>query len=128
MDNTQIVSGIILLVEDDNELRNLWEITLSQMGFEVYQAANGLEALYQARYHVPDLIVLDLMMPTASGDLVLGYVRSTDELKNTPVLVVSAHADVARLAEQYEADAYLQKPVTIDNFRTMVRRLLTLPG
>src|SRR5262245_3248949 len=114
----------ILIVEDDSELRKLWEIYLKQLGHEVYHAIDGLEALYQARYYVPDLILLDLMMPTASGDLVLGFLRSTDNLKRIPVLVVSAHHNIAELAEQYEADGYLRKPCSRDEFCRAVEAML----
>lgn len=120
------MSAIILLVEDDDELRRLYELALLPMGYEIYQATDGLEALYQAKAYRPDLIILDLMMPTASGDLVLGFIRSTEELKNTPVLVVSAHNNIASLAEQYEADGYLQKPVAIDVLREMVKEMIRL--
>lgn len=116
--------AVVLIVEDDPELRKLWEIFLKQMGHEVHQAVDGLEALYQARFYNPDLIVLDLMMPTASGDLVLGFVRSTAQLKKTPVLVVSAVHNIANLAEQYEADGFLKKPFGMEEFRKAVQAML----
>jgi DNA-binding response OmpR family regulator len=116
--------SIILLVEDDSDLRKLYELYLKPFNHEVHHAINGLEALYGARALRPDLVILDLMMPTASGDLVLGYIRSTEEIKNTPVLVVSAHSDVASLARQYEADGYLQKPVTSEDFLYAVQQLV----
>ena len=114
----------ILLVEDDGELRTLWELYLEPLGYEIFHAVNGLEALYQVKYQLPDLVVLDLMMPTASGDLVLGFMRSTDELKDIPVLVVSAHQQVEKLAREYEADAWLKKPVGVEDFRNAVQSLL----
>lgn len=116
----------ILLVEDDAELRKLWEIYLKPSGHEIYHAVDGLEALYQAQYYRPDLIVLDLMMPTASGDLVLGFIRSTEALKKIPVLVVSAHHNIVALAEQYEADGYLRKPCSMDEFRRAVNQMLSI--
>jgi DNA-binding response OmpR family regulator len=64
------------------------------------------------------------MMPTASGDLVLGFMRSTDELKDIPVLVVSAHHHVEKLAREYEADSWLRKPVGVEEFRNAVQGLL----
>jgi two-component system alkaline phosphatase synthesis response regulator PhoP len=114
----------ILIVEDEDEIRAIWELALQPLGHEIILATNGLEALYQARNFEPDLVVLDLMMPTASGDLVLGFIRSTDQLKKTLVLVVSAHQNVASLAEQYEADAFLAKPVQIADLRKMVTLLM----
>ena len=114
----------VLIVDDDEELRMLWEAYLKQMGHESVEAVDGLEALYQARFYGPDLIILDLMMPTASGDFVLGFIRSTDELKNIPVLIISAHNEIASLAAQYEADGYLQKPCNFDDFRAAVSKML----
>lgn len=119
--------GGILLVEDDQELRLLWETGLKSSGYAIHHAVNGLEALYQAQFHQPDLVILDLMMPTASGDLVLGFIRSTEALKHIPVLVVSAHQNVASLARQYEADAYMQKPVSIEDLRREIGKLIPMP-
>ncbi|MFP4321227.1 MAG: response regulator [Anaerolineales bacterium] len=120
------MSSVILLVEDDEELRHLWELYLRPLGVAVHHARDGLEALYQAQAHHPDLIVLDLMMPTASGDLVLGFLRSTEDLKQIPVLVVSAHQNIASLAQQYDADGYLQKPVSVEEFRKAVQQMIEI--
>lgn len=114
----------ILIVEDDADVRNLLEIYIRPLGCEVIQAVDGLEGLYQAQYYEPDLVILDLMMPIASGDLVLGFIRSTEKLKRIPVIVVSAHANIASLAEQYEADGYLQKPFSPEELRYAVRQFL----
>ncbi|KAB2905748.1 MAG: response regulator [Anaerolineae bacterium] len=115
----------VLIVEDDPDMRRLLELYIEPLGFEVIQAVDGLEALYQAQYYEPDLVILDLMMPVASGDLVLGFIRSTEKLKKIPVLVVSAHANIAALAEQYEADAYLQKPFSPQDLRFVMQQFLT---
>ncbi len=115
----------VLIVEDDADVRNLLELYLKPLDdVEVIQAQDGLEALYQAQYYEPDLVILDLMMPVASGDLVLGFIRSTEKLKKTPVLVVSAHANIAALAEQYEADGYLQKPFSPQDLRYAIKQFL----
>jgi CheY-like chemotaxis protein len=118
--------ALILLVDDDEEIRRLWEAYLIPMGHEVLHANNGLEALHLAMAKRPELAILDLMMPVASGDLVLGFFRSTEALKKTAVLVVSAHYNVASLAAQYEADGYLQKPVSVLEFRDKVNELLQI--
>ncbi len=114
----------ILIVEDDNELQGMLALLLKRHGYEVYGAQNGVEALYQAVYYQPDLIILDLMMPLASGDAVLGFVRSTESLRETPVLVVSAHPKGAELAEQLEADGYLTKPVEMRVLLARIEELL----
>jgi DNA-binding response OmpR family regulator len=101
----------ILIVEDDEALQTLLELALTRAGYEVYLSPNGVDALHQASYYKPDLIVLDLMMPWASGDAVLGFVRSTEELRQTRVLVLSAHPEGRKISEQLSADGFLAKPV-----------------
>jgi DNA-binding response OmpR family regulator len=114
----------ILIVEDDLELQQMLELMLSRAGYEVHLAPNGVDALYQAQYYKPDLIVLDLMMPLAAGDAVLGFIRSTKELEKTRVLVVSAHPKGAEIAEQLQADGFLAKPVDIATLTASVQNLL----
>lgn len=114
----------ILIVEDDEELQDLLELMLRRHGYEVQRSPNGVDALYQASQHKPDLILLDLMMPLASGDAVLGFIRSTKELERTPVIVVSAHPKGAELAQQLEADAFLAKPVDASTLTSYVDSLL----
>jgi DNA-binding response OmpR family regulator len=114
----------ILIVEDDTELLNLLHLVLSKRGYEVYLSPNGIDALYQASQFQPDLILLDLMMPWASGDAVLGFIRSTEKLKATRVLVVSAHPDGAKISEQLHADGFLAKPVDMNTLARHVEELL----
>lgn len=115
----------ILIVEDDEDLQDLLELMLTREGYVVHRAPNGVDALYQATQHKPDLIVLDLMMPLASGDAVLGFIRSTKELARTRVLVVSAHPRGAELAKQLEADGFLAKPVDVATLTSCVDSLLS---
>lgn len=103
----------------------MMQMVLKRQGYDVYASLDGVDALYQASYYKPDLIVLDLMMPWASGDAVLGFIRSTTALKETRVLVVSAHPDAARLSQQLEADGYLAKPVDMHTFTSRVHEILT---
>jgi DNA-binding response OmpR family regulator len=114
----------ILIIEDDEDLQKMLQTVLERRGHEVIGSPNGVDALYQVSYYRPDLIILDLMMPWASGDAVLGFVRSTDELKRTRVLVVSAHPEGEKLAGQLEADGFLAKPVAMKVFCDHVETLL----
>lgn len=101
----------ILIIEDDEELQTMLQHVLTRHGHDVARSLNGVDALRQVSDVKPDLIILDLMMPFASGDAVLGFVRSTDSLKQTPVLVMSAHPNAERIAMQLDANAFLPKPV-----------------
>ena len=114
----------ILIVEDDEELQRMLQTLLKRLGHDTYSSLNGVDALHQASQLKPDLIILDLMMPWASGDAVLGFIRSTKELSKTPVLVLSAHPNAAQLARQLHADGFLAKPVDVSTFTTAVQRLL----
>ena len=116
----------ILIVEDDEELQDLLALMLTRQGHDVVRSPNGVDALYQATFHRPDLIVLDLMMPLASGDAVLGFIRSTQELRGTRVLVVSAHPRGSDLASQLDADGFLAKPVDVRTLTDSVAHLLAL--
>jgi two-component system KDP operon response regulator KdpE len=117
----------ILIVEDDQELLKMLQVGLKRMGHDIIGSPNGVDALYQAAYAKPDLVVLDLMMPWASGDAVLGFIRSTDALKGTRVLVLSAHPNGQQISEQLNADAYLAKPVDINTLRQNIESLLAVP-
>ncbi|HML23202.1 MAG TPA: response regulator [Aggregatilinea sp.] len=116
----------ILIVEDDLELQHLLGMVLERMGHAVQGSPDGLDALYRLREEKPDLVILDLMMPFASGDAVLGWIRSTKQLKDMRVLVVSAHPNGEIIASQLEADLFLQKPVDIHVFRDAVTSLLAV--
>ena len=114
----------ILIVEDDEALVAMLQIALEQMGHNIHACLNGLDALYEASSVQPDLVILDLMMPWASGDAVLGFIRATEGLKDVQVLVLSAHPNARQIAIQLEADDFLAKPVSIQTLRRHVARLL----
>ncbi len=110
----------ILIIEDAEELRQMLCSYISQLHYDVYEAGDGLEGIKMAQAIKPDLILLDLMMPVASGDLALGFIRSTKGLEKTPVIVISAHPNANRIAEQLNANAYLKKPFRLDQLRELL--------
>jgi DNA-binding response OmpR family regulator len=102
----------ILLVDDHSDIRRLIRITLGKT-FEVFEAEDGVKGLKLALQVVPDLIVLDVMMPGALDGLqVLGAIRSTPSLCNTRVIMVTARGQVSDYEDgmQRGADAYFIKP------------------
>jgi DNA-binding response OmpR family regulator len=114
----------ILIVEDDEELLKMLQTVLKRMGHETIGSPNGVDAMVQASYVKPDLIILDLMMPYAAGDAVLGFVRSTDGISKTRVLVLSAHPHGEQIAQQLHADLFLPKPADMMEIRSAVEKLL----
>ncbi len=103
---------------------DVWMLFLRHSGHDVMRAADGTEALELVQTFEPDLIILDLMMPMLSGDMMLGIVRSTPSMAETRILVVSAHPKGKELADELGADDYLSKPVHLDQFTEYVNRLL----
>ena len=101
----------ILLVEDEEDVREITLFRLEQAGYEVITAPDGETALELAEKEVPDLIFLDLSLPGIDGDEVCIKLKSNEKLKGIPVVVFSASADVVRVkAKDIGAQDYLVKP------------------
>ncbi len=92
----------IFLVEDNPIISHLYRTKFSAEGFQVELAEDGLEAVKWLATGKPDLVVLDLMLPILSGVDVLKYIRSKDELKSIPVILLS-EAYMSELAQQASA-------------------------
>lgn len=83
-------SKIILLVDDDTTLREMYNERLKIEGFEIIQAANGDEAFEKILEVKPNVILLDIMMPKVSGFEVLIQLKATPETKDIPVIILTA--------------------------------------
>lgn len=81
----------ILLVEDDLELRRLYELRLTTEGFEVVVATDGEEAVVKALATEPDFIILDLMLPKQGGIHVARILKSNPLSKDIPILILTAY-------------------------------------
>ena len=101
----------ILLADDNGDMRDYVNRLLSEE-FEVHTAKNGVEAFQKMVYHQPDLLLSDIMMPGMDGFELLKYVRQHPDLKNIPVILLSARAGEEAKIEGLEAgaDDYLVKP------------------
>jgi len=114
----------ILVAEDHADARQLMRDVLEGMGHNVLEAEDGLQGVKLALSNPLDLIILDLMMPAASGDSALRFMRGTPGLENMPILVVSAHPDIARIARDNGATGYVPKPVSISELAKKIDELL----
>lgn len=96
----------ILLVEDNLELRNLYEIFLKQHGFEVAIASDGDEGLVKAKEYKPDLIFLDVMMPKKNGFEVLKILRHDPEYgcTKTKIVILTNLGDSSKVSPDVRAD------------------------
>lgn len=117
----------VLICEDDSNLRTLVRLALGD-GYRFFEAPDGPSALALARSMHPDLIVLDLMLPGHSGIDVLGELRSSDDLAETPVLVISAWSHADEAAIEAGADRFVAKPFDPDELRDAAVALLEANG
>lgn len=117
---------LILVVEDDADLRRILSLQLQRLGFRVAEAANGREGFDLAKNLHPDLLLLDLMMPEMDGFQVLKRVRCIDALAQTPVLILTAsHDDHHRKKGlSHMANGFMTKPYTSEQLRTEIERVL----
>jgi len=107
----------VLVVDDDQAIREVVAEVLRDEGYEVTCAENGVEALREMRKdHHPDVVLLDLMMPVMSGWEVLEQVQASDELVRIPVVVVSAMSAPG-------AREHLAKPIDLERLLATVGRL-----
>lgn len=117
----------IMLVEDDNNLREIYEARLLAEGYEIIAASDGEEALAVAVKEKPDLIISDVMMPKISGFDMLDILRGTPETKNTKVIMMTAlsQSEDKERAEGLGADRYLVKSqVTLEDVARVAREVL----
>ena len=116
-----------MLVEDDNNLREIYEARLLAEGYEIVSARDGEEALALAVKERPDLIIADVMMPKISGFDMLDILRSTPETRNTKVIMMTAlsQAEDKERAAQLGADRYLVKSqVTLEDVAKAAKEVM----
>ena len=116
----------ILVADDEPALLRLMEFVLARQGHTLITATNGEEALAEARRQRPDLIVLDIMMPRMDGYQVAEAIRADDDLKGTPIIMLSAKAQDEDIARGLEAgvDQYVTKPFSPDELTALVTNYL----
>jgi len=117
----------VVVADDDDVLRSLLVLNLEAEGMRVYEAENGAKALQFALMHLPDLIVLDVMMPVHDGLKVLRALKDEETTAAIPVVVLSARAAAEEIEEGWQAgaDFYLTKPFRMDQLLELVDELTT---
>jgi DNA-binding response OmpR family regulator len=118
----------ILIVEDDDTLRDTLAEVMADAGYEVRAAAHGIEALDRLGGWEADLIVLDLMMPRMDAFEFRELQRGHAAAPSTRILVLSAAREVEAAAHRLEADAWLTKPFALVEVLDTVERLVGESG
>jgi twitching motility two-component system response regulator PilH len=124
--NTESVleRAVVLLVEDDRSLRRYLEVVLERAGYRVIAAANGIEAMKLALTSAVDIVVTDAMMPNLNGYELCRFLKNTPQLSHLPIVVLSARERKEGSWENEQADAFLSKPVSAEDLRDCLERLL----
>ena len=114
----------VLIVEDDDDIRETLIEVLEDNGFEASSAANGAEALelLRADHSYPNVILLDMMMPVLDGWGFRSAQLADPSLRSIPVIVLTAHASIEETARTLGATGFLRKPVRLDPLLDAIRR------
>lgn len=120
---------VVVVVDDDQDLRTLMAIRLKASGMEVHQSGDGVAGLELIQGCRPDLVVLDWMMPGKTGIDVCRAMRADETLAATPVLMVTARTTPAdhELSLAAGATEVLTKPFELRTFLDRVKQLLDPP-
>jgi len=112
----------ILVIDDEEWLREMIHLALHQRGFEIIEAANGTEGIEMARKELPDLILCDINMGKVDGYLTLSSLRNEASTASIPFILMTGLADSASMRHGMElgADDYLPKPFTTDGLYAAV--------
>jgi DNA-binding response OmpR family regulator len=118
----------VLIVDDDPVIRRMLQLSFESEGFKVTTANDGVEGLDAMRSNRPDVVVLDIMMPRLDGMKVMREVVSDDDLRGTPVVLLSAKATSLDIELGLKAGAadYVTKPVDpielVDRIKTILAK------
>ena len=123
--------ALILLVDDDEDQRELCGMTLRRFDFRTEQAGNGEIALERAFALRPDAILLDHSMPVMDGPETARRLRADERTREIPIVMMTgfgASTSAGRAARAGDCDAYLTKPCTTDEVVAALRAALASPG
>ena len=125
-DNGERTRPLILLADDDLEIRTLVRLAIEPLEFDVIEASDGEMALEQILVEAPDLVVLDVMMPGLTGWEVCKYIKQREGYQNTLILMLTAVGETVNnmTAPLYGADAHLDKPFDMDEIVAVIQALL----
>ncbi|MEO3705260.1 response regulator [Trichormus azollae] len=125
---TPIIGQSVLVVDDNPDMRFYVAEILRHSGYQIITARNGYEGYNIAQNSLPDLIITDLMMPLVTGIEMIQMIRSQDQIRGIPIILLTAKVDEETRIEgaEHGADAYLSKPFNDRELLAEARNLLAL--
>ena len=129
MDSEEVKKGSspkILVVEDNQDNREMVVKVLKFNGYQVVEADDGEEAIEKAKAEHPDLILLDIFLPKMDGYEVTRRLKGDTSLKNIPIIALTAHAMKGSMEEALAAgcDGYIPKPIDVRELSKQIQRFL----
>ncbi len=116
----------ILVIDDDEDIREVLQLVLDTQGHDVETAVDGIDALARLRAGaLPDLIILDLMMPRLDGEDLMRMLARDPALARIPVIIVTGHETGRTKAAELGAVACMVKPLELDDLLAAVHRAET---
>ncbi len=120
---------LVLLVEDQSELREMYAQQFLLSGFDVIEAGNGADAISHTFEHFPDVVLMDLSLPVLDGWEATRRLKSDKRTAHIPVVALTAHDGSGELQRATRAgcDWFVPKPCPPDALITEIRRVLAIP-
>ena len=120
----------VLLVDDERDLLSLVDFNLRAAGFETHLATTGEQALAQLRRRVPDLVLLDLMLPDVAGTEICRQIKSDPRTRHVPVVMLTAKGEEVDRVVGFElgADDYVTKPFSVRELILRLKAVLRRAG
>lgn len=115
---------VILIIDDDDELRLIYRQTLERHDYEVLEASEGASAMQMIIQHKPDVIILDMMMPRMNGSALLQMLEDKKRFPPSRLIVITAYPHFRETALSFEVDQFLSKPVRPNDVINAVRAAL----
>ena len=126
MGEHQRTSDLVLVVEDDDEIRELLRLELETEGFAVFTVTNGAKAVIAAREQKPDIILMDIQMPVMNGVEATRTIKNEPDIKHIPILMVTVLETKEDVIQGLEAGAidYIIKPFFLPELKARVKAVL----
>lgn len=119
------MSKVIWVIDDDPGIREVTQIILEEAGFEVKTIGSKKELTVHLKTTCPDVILLDIQLSGLSGSEVAVLLKSNEKTKSTPIIMMSADADLERKTKEAGANDYLRKPYDIEALEAIVNKYVT---
>lgn len=113
----------VLIVDDNQQILEALELLLSIQGFTVKTLLSPDDIFSQIKLFHPNIILLDLLLPTMNGDVVTKKLKENNITKDIPVIIISAHMNARKIAFNAGADAFIPKPFTTKDLLVQVNSL-----